>query len=118
VLHVPWAHVGDLPAGLDHLRARGFTILALTPSPDAVPIDQLGPGVGGSRQSTIGNADTSAAAGDRVALLVGAEGPGLSAATLAAADRRVRIPLAPGVDSLNVATAAAIALHRLTRPDP
>jgi tRNA G18 (ribose-2'-O)-methylase SpoU len=48
-----------------------------------------------------------------VALVVGAEGPGLTPATLAAADRRVRIALAPEVDSLNVATAAAIALHRL-----
>ncbi len=47
------------------------------------------------------------------ALLVGAEGPGLSAAALAAADRRVRVPLAEGVDSLNVATAAAIVLHHL-----
>ena len=49
----------------------------------------------------------------RWALLVGAEGAGLSAAALAAADRRVRIAMAPGVDSLNVATAAAIALHHL-----
>ena len=46
--------------------------------------------------------------------MLGAEGPGLPAATLAAADRRVRIPLAPGVDSLNVATAAAVAFHRLS----
>ncbi len=50
----------------------------------------------------------------RWALLVGAEGPGLSAAALRAASRRVRIPMAASVDSLNVATAAAIALHRLT----
>jgi tRNA G18 (ribose-2'-O)-methylase SpoU len=50
----------------------------------------------------------------RVALVVGAEGPGLRPATLAAADRRVRIGMAPGVDSLNVATTAAIALHRLS----
>ncbi|MCU1352939.1 MAG: rRNA methyltransferase, partial [Acidimicrobiales bacterium] len=48
-----------------------------------------------------------------VAVLVGAEGPGLTAAALAAADHRVRIPMAGGVDSVNVATAAAIALHHL-----
>ena len=53
-------------------------------------------------------------AGRRVATIVGAEGPGLSPAALAAADRRVRIPMADGVDSLNVATAAAIAWQRLT----
>ncbi|MGH9165216.1 MAG: TrmH family RNA methyltransferase, partial [Acidimicrobiales bacterium] len=51
----------------------------------------------------------------RQALLVGAEGPGLSARALAAADRRVRVPMSPGVDSLNVAVAAAVALHRLAR---
>jgi tRNA G18 (ribose-2'-O)-methylase SpoU len=47
------------------------------------------------------------------ALLLGAEGPGLSDATLAAADTLVRIPMAPGVDSLNVATAAAVAFDQL-----
>ncbi len=55
----------------------------------------------------------TALAGHNVATLLGAEGSGLSDAALACADRRVRIPLAAGVDSLNVATAAAIACHRL-----
>jgi tRNA G18 (ribose-2'-O)-methylase SpoU len=54
--------------------------------------------------------------------MVGAEGAGLSEPALAAADRRVRIPMAPGVDSLNVATAAAIAFYQLvsgaSRPPP
>jgi tRNA G18 (ribose-2'-O)-methylase SpoU len=50
------------------------------------------------------------------ALLLGAEGPGLSAAALQAADLRVRIPIDPAVDSLNVTVAAAIALAALTRP--
>jgi len=50
----------------------------------------------------------------RLALLLGAEGPGLSAGALAASDLRVRIPMAPGVDSLNVAAASAIAFHRAT----
>jgi tRNA G18 (ribose-2'-O)-methylase SpoU len=54
--------------------------------------------------------------GERVALLLGAEGPGLSAAALAAADVRVRIPMSGGVDSLNVATAAAVAFHTLIDP--
>jgi tRNA G18 (ribose-2'-O)-methylase SpoU len=51
----------------------------------------------------------------RQALLVGAEGPGLTPAALGAADRCVRIPMAAGVDSVNVATAAAIALHHLSQ---
>ena len=59
-----------------------------------------------------GAADRHRAGGsERVALLLGAEGPGLSEEALAAADVRVRIPMAPGVDSLNVATAAAVAFH-------
>jgi hypothetical protein len=53
-----------------------------------------------------------------VAVLVGAEGHGLSAAGIAAADHVVSIPMAPGVDSLNVATAAAIAFYELTRVHP
>ena len=51
---------------------------------------------------------------DRWAVLLGAEGPGLSAAALARADHRVAIPMASGVDSLNVATAAAVAFARLS----
>jgi tRNA G18 (ribose-2'-O)-methylase SpoU len=61
--------------------------------------------------------DLAADPPDRVAFLVGAEGPGLSPAALATADLRVRIPIAAGVDSLNVATAAAIAFHRLSLVD-
>jgi tRNA G18 (ribose-2'-O)-methylase SpoU len=53
---------------------------------------------------------------ERVALMLGAEGDGLSRRALAAADTVVTIPMAGGVDSLNVATALAIALHRLARP--
>jgi len=96
VLRVPWTRLPDWPDGLASLRAAGFVLVALTPAPDAEPIATLA-------------ADPPA----RVALLLGAEGPGLRDTTLAAADRRVRIPIAPGVDSLNVATAAAIAFHRL-----
>jgi len=88
VLTVPWAYCDRWPPSLpDH------TVVALTPSGDEL----LGSGP----------------LGERVALMVGAEGPGLSPAALAAADRRVRIPIANGVDSLNVATAAAVAMANL-----
>ena len=56
-------------------------------------------------------ADVQLQPNDRVAVMLGAEGLGLAASTLAAADLRVRIPLAAGVDSLNVGHAAAIAFH-------
>lgn len=91
VLRVPFAPLPRWPSSLDDLRAAGFRVAALTPSPDAVPVAEAGLARG------------------RTALLVGAEGSGLTAAALAAADVAVRIPMAPGVDSLNVATAAAIA---------
>jgi tRNA G18 (ribose-2'-O)-methylase SpoU len=99
VLRVPWTRwpvLADWPAGLAELRSAGFVVAALTPAPDAEPLARL-----------------AADRPERVALVVGAEGPGLTDAALAAADRRVRIPIAPGVDSLNVATAAAIAFYAL-----
>lgn len=96
VLRVPFGRVTDWPGALADLRVRGFELLALTPSPDAVDVRAV---VRRTRQ----------------AVLVGAEGPGLSAIALAAADLRARVAMAPGVDSLNVATAAAVALHHLSR---
>jgi tRNA G18 (ribose-2'-O)-methylase SpoU len=96
VLRVPFTRVAGAGDAVLQLRAAGFEILALTPSPSA---DDIRTVVRRPRQ----------------ALLVGAEGPGLSGGTLSAADRRVRVPMAAGVDSLNVATAAAVALHRLMR---
>ncbi len=90
VLRVPFVG-GSWPVLVAALRAAGFVLAALTPSGDGPP---------------------GALAGeDRVALLLGAEGPGLTDEALALADHRVRIPMAPGVDSLNVATAAAVAFH-------
>ncbi|WP_436792920.1 TrmH family RNA methyltransferase [Actinospongicola halichondriae] len=89
LLHVPWTRTEPLPHGLAPLREAGFTTVALTPGGDA-SITDLAPT-------------------DRLAWIVGAEGPGLDEATMAAADVRARIPIAPNVDSLNVATAAAIA---------
>jgi tRNA G18 (ribose-2'-O)-methylase SpoU len=95
VLHVPFARVDPWPDCLNRVRNAGFTTVALTPDRAAESIERVG-----------------AERLDRVALLLGAEGPGLTPAILKAADRRVRIPMAPGVDSLNVAAAAAIAFHR------
>jgi tRNA G18 (ribose-2'-O)-methylase SpoU len=92
VLHVPWTRIPPLEHSLADVRDAGLRTLALTPA--------------GERTVH----EVAADARGRIAWLVGAEGPGLDAATLAAADERVRIPIAPGVDSLNVATAAAIAL--------
>jgi tRNA G18 (ribose-2'-O)-methylase SpoU len=98
----PWAWVPRLPGGLDVLRAHGFGLVALTPDAGAIPIDELG----------FDGADREA---DRVALLFGAEGPGLSPGTLAAADVRAVIPMRGGVDSLNVGVAAGIAFWVLGR---
>ena len=100
VLSLPFAVVDPWPEGLARVQGAGFTVLALTPQGPADPIDEV-----------------EVADGERVAVLLGAEGPGLTAEALAGAHRRVRIPMAPGVDSLNVAAAAAIAFHRLGRPE-
>jgi tRNA G18 (ribose-2'-O)-methylase SpoU len=99
VLHVPWTRAAPWPDAVDRLRALGFRRLALTPQLPAIPLDAV-----------------EAGADDRIAVLVGAEGPGLSAAALARADERVRIPMAAGVDSLNVAVAAALAFASLAAP--
>ncbi len=101
VLTVPWARATPWPAALDAVRAAGFHLVALTPARDAIPIGAFVPG-----------------ADDKIALLLGAEGPGLSDAALAAAGTRVRIPMADGVDSLNVSVAAAIAFHHVNRLGP
>jgi tRNA G18 (ribose-2'-O)-methylase SpoU len=99
ILFLPWTRIARWPDGLARVREAGITLVALTPAPDAMPIDEF---------------VTSAPA--RLALLLGTEGPGLSAAALAACDVQVRIPLRAGVDSLNVAHAAAIAFHLLGAP--
>lgn len=97
-LVLPFASPTAWPEALHDLAAAGFTLAALTPAAGAAPLEDVA-------------ADLRARA--RVALVVGAEGEGLSAAALACAHLRVRIPMAPGVDSLNVATATAIALYRI-----
>jgi tRNA G18 (ribose-2'-O)-methylase SpoU len=96
VLRVPFAQLPE--PWPDSLTALDHTIVALTPAADAVPLAAAG------------------LAGRRVALLLGAEGAGLTADALGAAHVRVRIPMSTGVDSLNVATAAAVAFHALAAP--
>ena len=98
VLALPFAEASPWPDMLSELRAAGYTLVALTPEASAEPLPAVA--------ASLGHA--------RVALLLGSEGEGLSPAALAAVDRRVRIPMAPALDSLNVATAAAVALYALT----
>lgn len=118
VLSVPFARLSPWPAALDEVRAAGFVVAALVPQPAASSPDRhLEPGTLQELAARARNpAQPVGAAG--VAVLVGAEGHGLSAAGIAAADHVVSIPMAPGVDSLNVATAAAIAFYELTRVHP
>lgn len=96
VLRLPFTRLAEWPGGLDSLRSAGFEVLALTPDPAAEPVEAV-----------------AAGGGRRWAALFGSEGSGLSDGALAKADTRVRIPMAQGVDSLNVATAAAVTFHQL-----
>lgn len=98
-LAVPFARSQAWSEDLAAVRTAGFTLVALTP--------------GGAREIAEVTAPPA-----RLALLVGSEAQGLSAAAWAAADLEVRIAMAPGVDSLNVATACGIALHRLCSRPP
>ncbi len=90
------ARITDAAAMFTALRARGFETYAMTPSSDAVDLDDVRPG-------------------SRVALMLGSERSGLADEWLQPATHRVRIPMAVGVDSLNVAAAAAVACYGLTR---
>lgn len=103
VLGLPWAVADAWPTCLSELRACGLVLAALTPSSDAVDLAAF--------------AEATSAA--RVAWMLGTEGAGLTHDALAASDVRVRIPMSSGVDSLNVAVAAAVALSRrfeMTQP--
>jgi tRNA G18 (ribose-2'-O)-methylase SpoU len=99
VFAVPYAKLDPWPGSLDLLAAHGYRCMALTPAPDAVNLRELALGPR-----------------ERVALFLGSEGDGLSARAMAACDLRVRIPMAAGVDSLNVAAAAAVACYALAVP--
>ena len=92
VFQVPWTRIDPWPGGIELLREAGFVTAALALSDSAVTLDAL-----------------AADPPERLALVLGTEGDGLSPATVGAADMVVRIPMAGGVDSLNVAAAAAVA---------
>jgi len=99
VLRVPFAIVDDLPGGISTLAKRGYTTIALTPDNHAMSISEsLKLGI------------------EKPILLFGAEGPGLSSAALAMAHHLVRIPMTKDVDSLNIAVAAAVSMHRYLDP--
>ena len=101
VFQVPWTRIGDQPAdwpeaGLERLRALGFKTAAMALRDDSVSIE-----------------DPRLAAEERLAIVLGTEGDGLANHTIAGCDYTVRIPMAHGVDSLNVAAASAVAFWEL-----
>ena len=101
VFNVPWTRIGETPAdwphpGVERLQALGFKTAAMALSDDSVSID-----------------DPQLMAEEKLAIVLGTEGDGLSAATVAGCDYTVRIPMAHHVDSLNVAAASAVAFWQL-----
>lgn len=99
VFQVPWTRIDPWPGGVEVLRDLGFTVAALALADDAITLDEL-----------------AADPPERLALVLGTEGDGLSRRTVAAADVTVTIPMAGGVDSLNVAAAGAVAAWALRLP--
>lgn len=99
VLRTPFAHFGGTPRTWQHelKLLDGFRLVSLTPNTDTLLQDALA-----------GNPE-------KVALLVGSEGPGLTERAMRATHVRAKIPMAPGTDSLNLATAAAIAFYERSR---
>lgn len=97
VFNLPWTRIREWQNALPSLSALGFTTVAMTLAPDAEPLDQAILGL------------------DRVALVMGTEGHGLSEHWSSTADIRANIQMAPGIDSLNVAAAAAVAAYELRR---
>ena len=97
VFSLPWARVDDWATAIPSLRAAGFTVVALALTPDAVGLDDL----------------VAAGVPDKLAIVVGTEGEGLSRRWIEQADAVVSIPMAHGVDSLNVAAATAVACWAL-----
>ncbi|MCU1509917.1 MAG: methyltransferase [Glaciihabitans sp.] len=97
VLQVPWTRLPDWPEGAAVLKDLGFHLAALALDDDAIDLDEF-----------------VASAPERIALLLGTEGDGLSSAALKQADTTVTIPMMHGVDSLNVASASAVALYALS----
>ena len=99
VLEVPFARAAPWPGALMELRNRGVAVIAMTPSRDAWPLGEA----------------IAAAAGRPAAIVLGHEGNGLTAEATSACEFQARIPISGAVDSLNVATAAAIALYEFAR---
>ncbi|MFM9034698.1 MAG: TrmH family RNA methyltransferase [Mycobacterium sp.] len=98
-LLVPFARAQRWPFDLEVLRDNGFRLLAMTPEAGARVLAEV----------------VGSLAGRKLAILVGAEGPGLTETAMRSADARVRIPMERGTDSLNVATAAALAFYERAR---
>ena len=98
VFWLPYARIDDWYAAPDLLREAGFTTLAMTLSPDSIDLR---------------DAPRDA---ERIALIVGSEGHGLSERWTTGSDHRVKIPMAPEIDSLNVASSVAVACWELSRP--
>jgi len=98
-LLVPFARAETWPGDLKLLQDNGFHMIAMTPGEGSVPIAEAMGGLGDHK----------------VAVLVGAEGPGLAEHTMRSCDMRARIPMSRGTDSLNVATAAALAFYERAR---
>jgi len=103
VFQVPWTRIERWPA-MDELHEQGFAVAALALSDESVGLDDFAA------------SEACTAPGSRVAVVLGTEGDGLSRRTIVAADEVVRIPMAGGVDSLNVAAAAAVAFWALRMP--
>jgi len=98
VFQVPWTRIDPWPASVSDLQEQGWTVASLALADDSISLDEL-----------------TARAPERLMLVLGAEGDGLTRRTVAMSDLVVRIPMAGGVDSLNVAAASAVALWA-TRP--
>jgi tRNA G18 (ribose-2'-O)-methylase SpoU len=99
VFQVPWTRIDPWPGGVQALRELGFTTAALALGADSVTLDEL-----------------AQDPPERLALVLGTEGDGLSRRTIAAVDLKVTIPMGGGVDSLNVAAAGAVAAWALRVP--
>lgn len=98
VFQIPWARVDPWPQGVELLRGQGYVTAAFCLADGAITLDEL-----------------AARRYEKLALLFGTEGHGLSAGALGAADARVRIPMAAGIDSLNVAAASAVVFYATGR---
>lgn len=103
VFQIPWTRIGSAPSqwpgwGMEQLRALGFRTAAMALRDDSLSVE-----------------DPRLCAEDRLAIVLGTEGDGLAAETIARCDYTVRIPMAHGVDSLNVAAASAVAFWQLRR---